>query len=59
MTPGETDYGKGSFPRTWNTDTFRDNFEGIDWSRPEVPPEWPSKDLTTQQVEDSLGKRSA
>lgn len=25
--------GKGSFPRIWNTDKFRDNFDGIDWGR--------------------------
>ena len=35
--PGETDYGKGSFPRTWNSDKFRDNFDEINWSRPEWP----------------------
>jgi hypothetical protein len=27
--PGETEYGKGSFPRTWNTDKFRDNYDAI------------------------------
>lgn len=31
--PGETDYGKGSFPRTFSTPTFRNNFEQINWTR--------------------------
>jgi hypothetical protein len=35
--PGETDYSKGSFPRTWNSKTFGENFDAIDWSKPEWP----------------------
>lgn len=37
MMPGETDYGKGSFPRTWNTDAFRENHAAIDWKRQSCP----------------------
>lgn len=29
--------GKGSRPRTWNTNPFRENFEAIDWSKKPKP----------------------
>lgn len=35
--PGETDWGKGSFPRTWNNETFRSNFAEINWGKKPVP----------------------
>ncbi len=35
--PGETQFGKGSFPRTWNTEQFRDNYDTIFRNPPILP----------------------